>query len=105
LRNNRFDVFKSYLPQAYYGMSSFLVSDSKIILLGGYNTEKGNNKDVIIVDLSNGIIKQIGRIDVDIWSTISPIYLNGNLYVISTGEEIDEDMPVLFEYPVNLPMA
>jgi len=86
-------------------MTSFLVSDSKILLLGGYNTNKGNNKDVIIIDLSNGAIKTIGKINTDIWSTLAPIYRNGNLYIISTGEEVDQDMPKIFEYPIDIPMA
>jgi hypothetical protein len=105
LRNNRFDLFQTYLPEAYYGISSFLVSDSKIILLGGFNSNKGNNRDVIIIDLSNGAIKQIGKINQDIWSTFSPFYFNGNLYIISTGEEVEQDMPKIFEYPINLPMV
>ena len=86
-------------------MSSFLVSDSKILLLGGFNSGQGNNKNVYVIDLSQGSVNTIGQINVDIWSTLAPIYANGNLYVLSTGEEVDDDMPRIFEYPINLPMA
>lgn len=98
-------MFNTNLPEAYYGMTSFLVSDSKILLLGGFNTNNGNNKNVWVIDLSNGAVNQIGNINTDIWSTLAPIYCNGNLYVISTGEEVDDDMPKIFEYPINLPMV
>lgn len=85
-------------------MSTFLVSDSKILVLGGFSTEMGNNYNVWTVDLSNGFVNQVGKITEDIWSTYAPIYCNGRLYIISTGEEVDDEMPKIFEYPVMLPM-
>lgn len=79
------------------------MSDSKILIIGGFNAVKGNNRNVWIIDIYNGAVNLIGKINVDIWSTIAPIYMNNSLFIISTGEEVDDDMPVLFEYPLNLP--
>jgi len=35
---------------------------------------------------------------------MSPFYYNNSICVISSGEEVDDDMPYIFEYPIYLPL-
>ncbi len=92
------------MPEALYGVCSFLVSNSKILIFGGFNTSKGNNYKVYSVDLSNGSINYFKDIEKDLWTTLAPFYYKNSIYVISTGEEVDGDMPYIFQYPINLPL-
>ena len=92
------------MPEALYGVCSFLVSNSKILIFGGFNTIKGTNYKVFTIDLSNGAINYLKNIENDLWTTLAPFYYNNSIYVISTGEEVDEDMPYIFKYPIQLPL-
>lgn len=92
------------MPKPLYGVTSFLASDSKILILGGFNTVDGNSYKVYTIDLSNGQIAYLKNIEKDVWSTIAPFYYNNSIFVISSGEEVDDDMPHLFEYPISMPI-
>jgi N-acetylneuraminic acid mutarotase len=104
IKNNLFDIFQISMPEALYGVCSFLVSNSKILIFGGFNTIKGTNYKVFTIDLSNGAINYLKNIENDLWTTLAPFYYNNSIYVISTGEEVDEDMPYIFKYPIQLPL-
>ena len=92
------------MPEALYGVSSLLASNNKILIFGGFNTIKGNNHKVFTIDLSNGAINYLKNIENDLWTTLGPFYYKNSIYVISTGEEIEDDMPYIFQYPLNLPL-
>lgn len=102
--NNRFDIFQICMPEALYGVCSYLVSNSKILIFGGFNTILGNNHKVFIIDLRNGEINYLKDIENDLWTTLGAFYYKNSIYVISTGEEVDEDMPYIFQYPIQLPI-
>lgn len=92
------------MPEALYGVSSFLVSNSKILIFGGFNTVKGNNHKIFTIDLSNGAINYLKNIENDLWTTLGAFYYKNSICVISTGEEVDEDMPYVFQFPIQLPL-
>jgi hypothetical protein len=79
------------------------VSDSKIIVLGGYNEKVGNLKTVFLVDLSDGKVELLSDLQSPGW-TVSPIYyLNGVLNMFQTCEETDS-MPDHVIYKINIPL-
>ncbi len=92
------------MPEALYGVCSFLVSNTKILIFGGFNTVKGNNHKVFTIDLANGSIDYLQNIENDLWTTLGPIYYKNSICVISTGEEVDDDMPYIFQFPIQIPL-
>lgn len=92
------------MPEALYGVCSFLVSDTKMLIFGGFSEMRKNSHKVYTIDLNNGSISYLSDITEDIWTTLSPYYFNGSIYVVSTGEEVDEDTPQIIKFPIQLPM-
>lgn len=93
------------MPSPLYGVASFLASDSKILIIGGFNTSTGNSDKVYTIDLSNGQLNYLENICKGVWTAMTPFYLNNTLYIISTGEETDEEMPNFYKYHVKIPLS
>jgi hypothetical protein len=100
---NRFDEFKVKMPVYVYGCGATLVSDSKIIIMGGFNEKDGNSKAVFTIDLNNGNIDKLNDMRCTGW-TVNPIYYsNGVLNMFSTCEETD-GLPDHVIYKINVPL-
>jgi hypothetical protein len=90
------------MPVCVYGCAATLVSDSKILILGGYNTQKGNSSDAFTIDLSNGSITTLPSLKYGVWTTMPIYYSNGHINIFSTGEESD-DYPTHLTYSIRVP--
>jgi hypothetical protein len=90
------------MPVNVYGCAATLVSDSKILVLGGFSEYKGNSSEVFTIDLSNGNINSLPSLKFGIWTTLPIFYSNGLINIFSTGEETD-DFPNHISYSLNIP--
>jgi hypothetical protein len=100
---NTFDEFKIRLPVYVYGCGATLISDNKIIILGGFNERDGNSNAVHTVDLNTGKIENLAPITCAGWTIVPIYYANGVLNMFITCEET-EGMPDHVVYKVNLPL-
>jgi hypothetical protein len=80
------------MPVYIYGCGATLVSDSKILILGGFSEKHGNSDKVFTIDLSDGDIDLVPDLQVAGWTSLPIYYSNGVLNMFVTGEE-SEGMP------------
>ncbi len=90
------------MPVNVYGCAATLVSDSKILVLGGFNEHNGNSSEVFTIDLGNGNITNLLKLKFGVWTTLPVYYSNGVINIFSTGEESD-DYPSHIAYSLTIP--
>jgi hypothetical protein len=90
------------MPVYVYGCGATLVSDTKILILGGFSERNGNSSAVFTIDLSNGNIEKLPNLDIAAWTVLPIYYSNGVLNMFSIGEET-EGMPDHLIYKINIP--
>ncbi len=90
------------MPINAYGCAATLVSDSKILILGGYNECDGNSSKVFTVDLSEGSITNLPSLKYGVWTTLPIYYSNGMINIFSTGEDTDS-FPDQITYSLKIP--
>ena len=102
-QQNKFIEFNVKLPFPVYGCISTFVSDSKILIAGGWSEENGNSSKVYTINISNGSIELLPDLQKPGWSVMPAYYLNSTLHAFSIGEETDAT-PDHFAFPLKTPL-
>jgi hypothetical protein len=71
---NKYDEFNVKLPYPVYGCISTLVSDSKILIAGGWSEENGDSAKVYTINLSDGNIEYLENLKQPGWTVLPPYY-------------------------------
>jgi hypothetical protein len=84
-----------------YGCVATLVSDFKILIVGGWSDTSGYSRKAYTLDLSIGKFDFLPDLDQNAWSVLPAYYQNGAINFFSTGEEADS-LPVHVAYILKL---
>jgi hypothetical protein len=97
-----YDEFQIKLTVPVYGCLAILTSDSKLLIGGGYNSQRGSVENVYTIDLSNGVISNMKPLSKPAWTVLPPYLNNDEIILFSTGEETDI-LPQIVKYNIDLP--
>ncbi len=84
-------------------MGACLVSDSKILIVGGASEFRGCNSQIYTIDIFNGRIEVLSALTDVVWTTMPAYYKNGSLYFFVSGEE-KNSVPTIKSFNINLPL-
>lgn len=91
------------MPNPVYGCVSTLVSDTKLLIAGGWSEERGKSSKVYTINLSNGNIEYLDDLKVPGWTVLPPFYSNSTLNIFFQGEETD-GLPTQISYFLKTPL-
>jgi hypothetical protein len=83
-------------------MGACLVSDSKILIVGGASEYRGSNNQIYTMDLLNGRTENLTTLNDVVWTTMPAYYNNGSLYFFISGEE-KNNVPTVKSFNINVP--
>jgi hypothetical protein len=101
IQNNKFDEFTIKMPVSVYGCFATLISDTKMLIGGGWSEEKQNSATVFTIDLSTGKIDLMNNLSTAMWTVMPVYYKFGALHMFNIGEEID-CRPDHYYYPIQV---
>jgi len=103
INRNCFDEFKLKLQYPVYGCVSAMVSESKIIVMGGFHTKNGDSDRVYTIDLSNGNFNYLTPLKTPGWTALPYCYKNGAFHLFCDGE-FENGFPIHNVYSLNVPV-